>query len=394
MRSAPERICRHVMERILSGEFAVNATLPTEQALARQFQTNRMNAQRAVQTLARHGVVRRRKRGGTTVVIRPDPALVRLLGSVFSRRVHVVSTFESEPLHWNETTLREMEAFLKAEDREMVHLEMPQDLSRETMRAFLRGMADEGSAALVLMPGRIEQARWLQKNADLVFQYHRNVCLFARGDVPPSAWPFDVLSLDPVGEGVLAADHLWSHGYRRVAVWVHARDRRAHWASERLRGLRLGLQRASDGRVAPEEWALPVPSGAGRVARRLAELREPVGLVALTDGRAKMVMDAALPLGPRPGVHFGLISFDNDPRLRGLNLTTVAPPLESVGRALALLAAGKLFPARIQAALSIRIASRVVERATCPPAALLSGFAGVSPSARSARERAARSGGT
>ena len=62
---------------------------------------------------------------------------------------------------------------------------------------------------------------------------------------------------------------------------------------------------------------------------------------------------------------FGLLGFDNNPRFRACNLTTVAPPIESVGRILARVLSGNLLPIDQFSSVVLRVASRVIARATC-----------------------------
>ena len=76
-----ERICQHFQGRILAGELKAGEQLPAQTELARQFGVSPVTVQRSVESLARQGFVRTRRRGGTYVAERP-PHLCRY-GLVF-----------------------------------------------------------------------------------------------------------------------------------------------------------------------------------------------------------------------------------------------------------------------------------------------------------------------
>jgi DNA-binding LacI/PurR family transcriptional regulator len=368
MTPASREICDYLLNGILRGEFSVNGELPTEVALARTFKVSRMSAHFAVKTLEQHGVVRRRKRSGTVVARHPSAPLARRIRAVVTRRVHVVSSFETPVrLHWDESTLREIESFLGEQGYAVTHLGPPSPLTRENLREQLKSLSEEGSAALVLMPTALESA-FLIANTDLIFQYHRNVYLFDRGDTPVEKWPFNVVSLDPFGEGVLAGEFLESQGYRHVAFWETESSTR-YWSAERFRGLGMGVQRASEAQRSPEHWLHPGDGGAAEVCRRLRQAAGHCAVVAVNDQAAAMLLDHARASGLEAPRDFGLIGFDDDPRVRAHNITTVAPPTERIGRELARLVCRKAGEPDAPAVCIVKAPSRLVVRGTCRPQA-------------------------
>ena len=364
MTPASREICDYLLNGILRGEYVVNGELPTEVALARTFKVSRMSAHFAVKTLEQHGVVRRRKRSGTVVARHPSPPVARQIRAAVTRRVHVVSSFEAPVrLHWNESTLREIESFLAEQGYAVTHLGPPSPLTREALREQLKGLSEEGSTALVLMPTAVESS-FLIENTDLIFQYHRNVYLFDRGDTPVERWPFNVVSLDPFGEGVMAGEFLESLGYRRTAFWETESGTR-YWSAERFRGLRMGVQRASEAQRSPERWLHASAGGAAEVCRRLAAGPGPWAVVAVNDQHAAILLDHARAMGLEAPRDFGLIGFDDDPRVRAHNITTVAPPTERIGRELARLVCRKAGEPDEPAVHIVKAPSRLVVRGTC-----------------------------
>ena len=363
MDSSALQIYDLVLDDILEGRVSQDGLLPTEVDLAARFGVSRMRAHAAVRELERHGVVRRKRGAGTFVRKRPSPSLARHLRGLSANRVHVVAGFERIPLHWTEATLRELEHLLADEGFAVSHIPIPDPLTRGSLERMLREVTGQGSSALALiLPA--EAAQFCQEHAALIFQYHRNVLLFDRGDTAPEGWPFHVVSLDPFSEGVAAAEHLYDKGYRRIAFWG-ARNARSYWARQRMMGIAMGLQRASDGALTPELWGYDGPEEAEDVCRRLIETGEPCAVAAATDETATWLIDAAAELGLRPPRDFGILGFDNNPRFRHYNLTTIAPPLEDVGRIMARALSGKLLPIEEFSSIVLRLPSRLIERDTC-----------------------------
>ena len=198
----------------------------------------------------------------------------------------------------------------------VTHLRPPTTLTRETLRDQLKGIGEQGSAALILIPTGVE-SEFLLANADLIFQYHRNVYLFDRGDTPVETWPFNVVSLDPFAEGVLAGEYLESLGYRRVAFWESQSPAR-YWAVERFRGLQMGIQRASEAQRVAVQWFHAEAAGGAEVCRKITESREHWAIVTANDQHAAILLDRARTAGLEAPRDFGLIAFDNDPALPGV----------------------------------------------------------------------------
>lgn len=357
------RVYDYVLDTILTDQASVDSPIPTEMDLASRLGVSRMSAQAAVQELERRGIVRRTRGVGTFIARKPSASMARQLKGFSARRVHVVSGLEQVPLHWTMGTLQELETLLAQEGYAVSHLDIPQTLTRESLETMLKAISGEGSTALVLiLPERA--AQFFQQNAELVFRYHRNVLLLDRGDTPPESWPFHVVSLDPFGEGVLAAQYLYDRGYRRMAFWP-ATSEQEFWVARRVAGFRMGLDRASNGKLTPLVWENSGQADAPQMARRLLELEGPVGVAVSTDEGASWLLDAAAELGLSAPRDFGVIGFDNNALFRRYNLTTIAPPLDGMAETLARLTTGKLLSLEKFSSVVLRTASHVVERSTC-----------------------------
>ena len=71
-RSVREALLRQFVEKIVSGEFAENATLPNEAELTQQLGVSRTSLRETMQYLSALGMIRSRTRAGTTVLPREN----------------------------------------------------------------------------------------------------------------------------------------------------------------------------------------------------------------------------------------------------------------------------------------------------------------------------------
>jgi LacI family transcriptional regulator len=136
--------------------------------------------------------------------------------------------------------------------------------------------------------------------------------------------------VDQRAAGRLAAEHLLSRGLRRLAGYGLAG---LWYAQQRLEGF---AERARQSGVACDLLQTPVPVNAATSWRRrttplvewLKTLRPPVGIFAVHDYRARVLVDACQLLGLRVPHDVAVLGMDND--------TTVCefcqPPLSSVSR--------------------------------------------------------------
>ncbi|HWV34913.1 MAG TPA: histidine utilization repressor [Thermomicrobiales bacterium] len=76
-RSLHDRIVSDIRDRILSGEWAPGHRIPSEMALASEYDCSRMTINKAVTQLARTGYLERRRRAGT-FVLRPQASTALL----------------------------------------------------------------------------------------------------------------------------------------------------------------------------------------------------------------------------------------------------------------------------------------------------------------------------
>ncbi len=181
----------------------------------------------------------------------------------------------------------------------------------------LRGWPGHGAIAAILNASHTRSARRL--GIPVV-----NLAATLRNPGVPSVWP------DHYGMGRLAAEHLLERGLRRLAFF----GLEGFWFSElRGRGFADCAKRAG---ATCDVLQMPRKLGPGAnwhkrtglLMRWLKQLRPPVGLLAVQDYRARVVMEECERIGLRIPHDVAVIGMENDPTL----CEFCRPTLSSVSR--------------------------------------------------------------
>jgi LacI family transcriptional regulator len=167
--------------------------------------------------------------------------------------------------------------------------------------------------------------------------------------------------------GYQAADHLLRRGCREIlclapfdASWVRARLEGVHSAVEYAR------LPANAVRVFPQHtlpWVMeedPEPFGYDTAQAALEAGLLHSGVVCVNDGVALGFLRAAAERGLTPGTDFALVSFDDHPAARSVGLTTLRPPIETMGREAARLLSRALLGETND--LQVRLRSHLIPR--------------------------------
>jgi LacI family transcriptional regulator len=177
------------------------------------------------------------------------------------------------------------------------------------------------------------------------------------------------ITIDDVEGGRMAAEHLLALGHRRIAFLG---DEEANLfgfdsSARRREGFEAAL--AAAGVQPSPDWVLRRPHGrdAARVAAAelLAHSARPTAVFATSDVQAIGVLEAAQAAGVPVPEQLSVIGFDNVEAAGYTGLTTVAQPLEEIGRLAADLLLRAVSGEPVQ---SRRMPLEIVERgSTAPP---------------------------
>lgn len=366
MNNSRQRIYEELLKAILKGAIEPGGKLPTELELAKKFNTSRMSAHYAIKLLEEKGLVRSNKKEGRFLLRKPDMSCARELEGKFSTRINVIASLKKSRniFHWNEATLYEMEKCFIENGFSMVQSELPLNSGVKELERLLEKVSRGGSAALVLIPEQEEMNLYFE-NVELLYRYQRNIYVFNRSGALFSGFPFHMLSLDPFGEGIMAAEYLYGKGFRKIISWKTDAMDTSSWVSERLRGLQAGLCRASKSSLEPEIVNIHKPENLKLICKKIKSSRIYPAFAALNDAYAAALIDCAKKYNLRAPDDFSVISFDNNPEFRTYNLTTVAPPLEKLGKMFVQFVCFNSFPKEEGNILNIKVSSGIIERETC-----------------------------
>ncbi|OGV51672.1 MAG: hypothetical protein A2017_10110 [Lentisphaerae bacterium GWF2_44_16] len=366
MNNSKQCIYEALLDAILKGAIKPGGKLPTETELAEKFNTSRMSAHYAIKLLEEKGLVKSNKKGGRFLLKKPDTGCARELEGKFSRRVNVIASPKKSRniFHWNETTLYEMEKHFAENGFSMSQSELPLNAGTKELEKLLEKISKGGSAALVLIPEQEEMNLYFE-NIELLYRYQWNIYVFNRSGAVFSGFPFHMLSLDPFSEGIMAVEYLYGKGFRKIISWKTDTMDTSSWVSERLRGLQAGLCRASKSSLEPEIMNIHEPKNLELICKKIKSSRIYPAFAALNDAYAASLIDCAGKYNLRAPDDFSVISFDNNPEFRTYNLTTVAPPLEKLGKSFVQFVCLNSFPKEEGNILNIKISSGIIERETC-----------------------------
>ena len=359
MNAEQYKIYSYLIGEMVQGRLAFNSRIEPEIELGKRFDTSRMNAHRAIKQLERRGIVRRNRQEGTIVNRRITAALARELKGDVVKRIGVIRSRNLfEYLHWNDSLLAGLEPELLENGFSLEYVTMDGIDTREKLKAELKRLADDGFSAFILSI-RGPDDRFFMDNADILFQYHRNIFVYQSGAEDWAQWPFHTVTVNLFGEGRVAAEYLLEYGYDRIAYCTCDPTPR-HWSQERQKGLSFGLRRCSDGKIAPEYWV-----GQEVIHDNFLAGGKSHVLVGANDQSAALIVDHFRERGLEPGRDFHILGFDDNINFRHYDLTTVAPPHREIGRQLARLILDHTdIDAQYNMTCYLKIDSQIIKRQT------------------------------
>src|SRR5829696_598056 len=300
------------------------------------------------------GTRRRVLQAIATLDYQPSPA-ARALSTGRTNAIGVVAPFFTQPSVIER--LRGVSHTLAREGYQLIlhDVERP-DLRRELFRSLAARGRIDGLLAISLAPTDRETRRLQRAGVPIVLldrDHHELPCI----------------TIDDVEGGRMAAEFLLGLGHTRIAFLgdeeanLFGFDSSAH----RREGFEAAM--AAAGATPPPEWVLRRPHGReeARTAAQemLARDDRPTAVFASSDVQAIGVLEAAHDVGLPVPDELSVIGFDNVEAAGYTGLTTVAQPLEEIGR----LGADLLLRAVSgETVVSRRMPLEIVERgSTAPP---------------------------
>lgn len=357
-------IYRSLLTGINIGETKPGEPLPPEMKLAETFGTNRMNAHRAVKMLEENGLVVRKKRIGTALCDNIDQALVARLIKEANRIVYVLYSATPHWIHWNETSFLALEKEIATANYSVMYDSIPAGGTREDYIALLKKISEAGASALVIFPDT-EDSTFLQNNGDLLLDFQMPVYMLNRSGEPIPLDMVSFVAMDPFSDGITVGTMLKKHACKNI-VMINEETGIRFWGIKRFEGLALGLQRGNEKKGLPEN--IPAtPNGFAKTLELVKKHRGNMLIVAVNNHYAAKFIDFAKQQGLFIPADYRLIAFDDNPLFRSYNLTSMAVPMQKVGRLFGRLICDRSWLEEYRGKVSIKVNSELVIRETFKP---------------------------
>lgn len=365
MNSIVRKIYRDILKRIAAEEIKGGEKLPPEIMLAKMFHTNRMNAREAVKELESNGLVVRKKRIGTSLRESIDLNAVSGLIKEVNRIVYVLYSATPHWIHWNNSSFQALENEVAAAGYSVIYEHIPTVSTRENHIQLLNKITEIGASALVIFPD-MEDWEFLKDNGDLLLDFQMPVYMLNRSGEPMALDMVSFISMDPFGDGIIMGTLLRRSQCRNI-VMINDATGQCFWGHKRYEGLLVGLSRGNGVVVSPPENILSDSEGFTKVRDQIIQCKGDMVVVGANNHFAAQFIDYAKKQGLSTPADYQMIAFDDNPLFRSYNLTSLAVPMESVGRLFGKLICDRSWLEDYRGKVSIRVNSELVVRETFKP---------------------------
>lgn len=393
-----QRVREQLRSAIQAGRWSAGARIPSRKDLAQEYGVAVATLDRAMASLLEEGTLRTDGPRGTFVAeassmatagnnspskhwspadqntVLPAQKIQATLG-ILGAFAHYDMQGEEAAHFWIRTILNSIEGtFSTAGGRTHFFRRNRPDQGSFTVREAMEELLAENVDGLIIL---LEDApHEIETIVDCVGNRQIPLVFITSGEIRR---PLTHVFYDNTDAGYTAASHLLQNGRRKLLFFAPFA---ASWAEERIQGAREAVQRdGTDARLEiypavpllsplfrDSDRPLEYPQARTRyrelstaLARDLFQKGlEADGVIAADDYLAMTFLDIAGEAGKTVGKDFGLVGFDNNPEARLRGLTSVQPPLETLGREAARLILQML--RQEPTSLQVRLRSHLIPR--------------------------------
>ncbi len=358
MNDAIKKIYRSLLSDISAGKIQPGDILPKEIELAAKFKTNRMNAQRAMNALAEHNIVTRKKRMGTMVNPHLDHEKLQKLLKETNRNIYVLYSMTPHWIHWNESSFSALEEAVAPEGFSVNYRNIPTGSGRSEYKNLLTEISNAGASALVIFPDS-EDADFLNNNADLLLDFQMPIYMLNRSGAPMSIDMASFLSADPFGDGIYVGSLLRKNNYHNILI-IYNVAAKEFWGDKRCEGIEMSIMHNHD---QPTPLVRHVQNF-DRAVEIIKQERGKITVVALNNEFAAKLIDKCVLAELRIPDDYQLIAFDDNPLYRSYNLTSLGFPMEEVGKVFGRMICDKSLLQDYRGKVSVKLNSKLIKRET------------------------------
>ncbi len=330
MNEAIRKIYRSLLLRIKDEQLLPGDLLPKGIELAQQFNTNRMNAHRALKELEKNDIVSSKKRVGTKVNPDLDHEMVLKLLHESNRFIYVLYSMTPHWIHWNEASFAGLEEIVEQEGFSVNYCNIPTGNTRKQYKSLLKKIFDAGTSALVIFPD-IEDTWFMADNVDLFLDFPMPIFMLNRGGEPMATDMVSFVSMDPFGDGVMVGN-LLKKNHCDYVLMLNEATGEAFWGIKRFEGLKMALTRKGHSQKLVLRNIAGTAEGVSEIAGIIAASSRKVTVVAVNNEFAARFIDFCKASKLSPGSDYNLIAFDDNPLYRSYNITSMGTSMHEIGQ--------------------------------------------------------------
>jgi len=357
------KIYASLLSRLLDNSFDSSGLLPKETDLADEFNTNRMNAHRAVKLLEKHNLVIRKKSAGTRVNPHFDREKVFELFKEANRKIYVMYSATPHYVHWNEASFTGLEKIVEDEGFSVTYRNIPSGCTRDEFTSSLNEISKANASALVIFPD-MDDSVFLKNNGDLLLDFKMPVFMLNRSGEPMLLDMVSFVEMDLFADGIYVGNLLRKNKARNVVMIKYNCH---YWAIRRFEGVKMGLAHHSGHNSPQIENINVIANGIKETIARIHKSKGDIVIVAVHNEVAAQVIDAAKKENLEISRDYELISFDDNPLYRSYNLTSMAVPTVKVGEIFGQMICDNSWLGNHRGKISIKLGSDLVVRESYIP---------------------------
>ena len=354
MNAKQNTIYKSLLKRLADGIYPYGVQIPFERELAVEFHTNKMNAKRAVERLAVHGLVIRKRRKGTFAAEKLDRKLIRELMESDENAVVVLHSAQPSNIHWHSGTFRALEEAVRPARCRLLYQTIPVNEAPAVFAGMMHSLARLQPRALCVFFDNFE-LNFLYENSELFQCFKCPVIFLNRTGEPLRFENIVTVDIDHFSDGVRLGKLLAEKQCRHTLFFYPDVLKNCIWLKQRRDGITRELKKNG----------LPEPGTETEYPRRFIRKHMPDAvIIAINNEIAAGLMDALAKEGIRAGREYRLVTFDDSLPYRSYRMTSLFVPGEEIGSLIGEIICDSRLPRKYLPGLSLRVHSGLAVRET------------------------------
>ena len=331
-----EKICRILLQKIISGELSPGDRIAPEPVLAEQYGVSRMKIHRAANLLRREGILASLPRRGTVIAEDLQLSRAKAVRPFFLKKTAILHALPADTIHWDMNTVATLRQELEKKGFEVSCF--PYETSHGKRDSLLAeafsGISESEYGSVILLPSHWRQIS--DNEALFCSKFFRYFLLNYSGIHTRYRLPrMSQVGYDHYNDGFLMGDMLGRSGYNKFLMLASFTG--MAWSGERYDGVCDGLRQ-----YIPACKILSVPSsfeGIGTAEKFVRTHGAEAVVICANCEYAASAEDILAKKGLVCGKDYKLVTFADNPLYEERGFTALAFPVAEAASELARLVA-------------------------------------------------------